>query len=1125
MATRFNILAADAQAVAVLQRELDIPHFMAAVLVARGHDDPSRARAFLHPSIERDWLDPYQVAGLSDAVDALERAVRDDLRITVFGDFDLDGISSTTVLTRALRALGAKAEPFIPRRTDEGYGITEAAIPRVMETEPEVLVTVDCGIACKNEVKTLQHHGVEVVITDHHEPADLVPESVPVCDPKLDSKSPSSILAGVGVACKVVQALGARFGKPHLWREYTDLATLGTVADLMPMRAGNRALVADGVARMNESPRPCLAALLQQAGAADKPVEASSLSFSLIPRLNAAGRMGDAQLALDLLMCDDYDEACRLAARLEEVNCQRRAIEAELAEIASLQAEEAYHGQRALVVSGEGWHEGVKGIVASRLVRTYGVPALLFTIDENGEARGSGRSVGNVNLFRAVESCADLLTRFGGHEAAVGVTLPADRLPEFTERLCSYMDGLPEECFHPRVEIDACVRLEELTMSNVEALQQMAPFGQENRPPRFLARNVILGRCRAVGADKNHLSCQLTDGRAQVAGIMFHCSDIASLMQCDSVVDAAFEVQIDEYRGRRSVKAMLSQLAPATPCAALEACLQPDNVNFVSDLYAASDAELCADCSECASDIARDERECEKNRACWEKRAAEDPAGLQDAVIAACIGEEGTLFDSQRRVLDALGSDRSVLAVMATGRGKSLTFQVHAACRALAGGGVSLFVYPLRALIADQAYHLDRALSPFGVVSEVLTGESTPDQRRSVFARIAEGGVDIVLTTPEFLSFHADEFAQSGNIDFMVVDEAHHIGLAKAGNRTAYARISQAVERLAPRKVLALTATASAEVADDVCEALGIVERICDDTSRPNLSIDDQRNSRRRETYLANLVATGEKTVIYVNSRQQSVSLARALRKQVPQMASMVGFYNAGLARVERTRIEELFRADDLRVLVATSAFGEGVDIPNIRHVVLYHLPFNEVEFNQMSGRVGRDGLPAQVHLLFGADDARINEGILQDATPSHDAMAQVYRRLRDLQRSGSNEPLCISNADLARSCSEAEPKHPIKPASAACAVSVFRELGLIETRSNAPGEDGAARTIHVNDDPPKVELTDSVRYREGQDEIEIFRAFRQWVLSGDAEELRRRVSRPILPTDECPPAQGEGDR
>lgn len=1107
MSARFNIRAAEPAAVSRLQRDLGLPRFIAATLVARGIDDPSDARRFLEPSLDRDWRDPYSIPGMDDTIDALEAAIRRNARIVVFGDFDVDGISATAVLTRGLRALGACAIPFIPRRSDEGYGITEAAIERVMELEPDFLVTVDCGIACAAEVRLLQQRGVEVAVTDHHEPADLVPQGVPVLDPKTDPSCPSCILAGVGVALKVVQALGGRFGYPHLWRSYTDLAALGTVADLMPMVDENRALVADGIARINDAPRPCIAALLGTSGAADKPVTSTNLSFSLVPRINAAGRMGDATPALDLLLTDDFDEAVRFAERLEGINDQRRSIEAELSEIAKAQAAEEYHGQRALVVAGEGWHEGVKGIVASRLVGIYGVPCLLFTI-EDGEARGSGRSVGQVNLFKAVESCSDLLTRFGGHEAAVGVTLPAERLPQFAERLCEYMDALPEGAFHPLIEIDACVDLAELTLENVEKLEDLAPFGQEMRVPCYLARDVSLSNCRAVGAEKNHFSCTLTTGAASVAAIMFHCSDIEALMHTDSVVNAAFEVQIDEWRGRRTVKAMLKSLSPARTCPAVAASLDPDSLSFVADLYATSDDELCADAPHSAEEVDAYEAARAENRAFWERKAAEDPQGLEDEIIHALIGDR-PLHESQREVLEHLRNDRSVLAVMATGRGKSLTFQVHAARLALAQHKASVFVYPLRALIADQAFHLTEALEGFGIAVATLTGESTPEERRQVVQALADGSCDIVLTTPEFLAYHAEKLARCGRIGFAVVDEAHHIGLAKAGQRVAYANIGRALERLGAPTVLALTATASDDVADDILTALPIDSCVCDDAGRPNLQVDDQRNLKNRDDYLANLVASGEKTVIFVNSREQSVILARQLRKRVPQLAPLIGFYNAGLSRAERKRIEGLFRAGALSVLVSTSAFGEGIDIPDIRHVVLYHMPFNAIEFNQMSGRAGRDGKPAWIHLLFSRADTRINEGILADATPDHDSLAQVYRCLRALQRQAGEGFFTLSNMELARQASQRA--HEVRPASAACGIAVFRELGLVETRTvYASGE--PTRSVRVVNVQSKVELTDSVRYREGLGEQEIYHAFKDWVMGSDAPTLQARVARPILP-------------
>ena len=1111
MSAQFKVSAADPHVVARLRQRFDLPDFIATIMVARGVVDDDQAERFLNPSIDRDWLEPYEMPGIGPVVDKLEEAIRERRHIVVFGDFDVDGVSATAVMTRGLRALGGYATPFIPRRFEEGYAITEASYARVKKLAPELIVTVDCGIACKSEVEMILADGVDVVITDHHEPSDQCPQGVALVDPKTDPNCPSSILAGVGVALKVIQALGGRFGFPHLWRSYTDLATLGTVADLMPMRDENRALVADGLARINTSPRPCLAALIGQAGVGGKTATATDLSFSVIPRLNAPGRLGDAQLALDLLMTDDFDTACKLALELETTNDKRRSIEAELSEMARAKAVEVYHGQRALVVAGEGWHEGVKGIVASRLVHTYGVPCLLFTIDGD-EARGSGRTVDQVNLFKAVESVAELTTRFGGHEAAVGVTLPANKLGEFTERLCAYMDQLPDDDFHPLIEIDTCVSLGELTLENVERLQALAPFGQENRVPCLLAHNVTLTNTRAVGTEKNHFSCTLTDGCSSVAGIMFHCTDIELLMKTTSLVNAAFEVQVDEWRGRRSVKAMLKSLAPAQACAALEACLDPSNVRFFSDLYAIDDEELRDRQPESSQDVEAYEADCATNRESWERRAAAEPKKLEADIVHALIGE-GQLHEKQQEVLDLLESGESTFCVMATGRGKSLIFHVHAARCALRDRTASLFVYPLRALISDQAFHLTNALSRFGITSRVLTGESSPEERKAIYDSLAAGECDIVLTTPEFLCLHADDLARSSRIGFVVIDEAHHVGLAKAGNRPAYHDLNNVIARLGNPCVLALTATASGGVARDVATILPIRSCVFDQSQRPNLVVDDRRGMKSREDFLANLIADGEKTVIYVNSRTSSVQLARALRQRVPQIALMIGFYNAGLSRAERARIEDMFRTGHLSVLVATSAFGEGVNIPDIRHVVLYHLPYNEIEFNQMSGRAGRDGQSAGVHLLYTRKDAMVNEAILAEMTPDRDRMAGLYRALRDLQREVGDGFFTASNADVAARASRRG--NEVSQDSAMCAIAVFRELGLIETRTTyASGE--VTRLVHVVPDASKVELESSVRYREGLDEQAIFQRFKNWALNETAEVLQQQIQRPILPGCAC---------
>lgn len=1099
---------------ALIARELGLPRFVASVMVSRGIDTLQEARRFIEPSLERDWRNPYEIEGMQEVVDALEGAVKERKHIVVFGDFDLDGISATTVMTRGIRALGGKVTPFIPSRFSEGYGLSLAALERVKRIGCDLIVTVDCGISCRDEVKAALDAGMSVVVTDHHEASDSVPQGVPLVDPKAQQDSPSHILAGVGVALKVIQALGSRFGFPHLWRSYTDFATLGTVADLMPMRDENRALVAEGLWQMNQEPRPCIAALAAASGMEGKPLTSTNLSFSLIPRLNAAGRMDDAELALDLLMSDSFEEASLYAQKLDEVNTRRRQIEAELSEVAMAQAKREYAGERVLVVAGEGWHEGVKGIVASRLVGTYGVPVLLFTI-EDGQARGSGRSVGNVNLFEAIESTSDLLTRFGGHGAAVGVTLPVENLAEFKRRLCKHMDSLPESEFKPMCEVDAMVNLHDLTIQDVEALDKLAPFGQENLEPVLFAHNVLLDQCRAVGAGKNHFSCKLTDGRAKVGGILFHCQDIESLVVTESIVDAAFTAQIDEWRGRRSVKAMLKAVVPSKACSCLDACLDEKQCEFVESLYGdeAEDGSEGPRGDEGARLEPSDEggegsSDASELREGWMRLGRENPQRLKDEIIRAIIGENSP-HAIQAEIMEMLERGHSVLGIMATGRGKSLVFQAHAAMLALTQGKASLFVYPLRALMSDQAFHLGKKFARFGLKCAVLNGDTPKDEREATYSGLADGTVDIVLTTPEYLSFHAEEIASSGRIGFMVVDEAHHIGQAKAGTRPAYKQLADVVSRLGGPVVLAVTATANDQIADDIQHTLPVSERVVDSTSRDNLHIDDQRGMLARDDYLAHIIGSGHKCVIYVNSREQSVGVARRLRRRVPQLAHMIGFYNAGLGRDERSRIEELFRDGSIRVLVATSAFGEGIDIPDIRHVVLYHMPFSDVEFNQMAGRAGRDGEDAWVHLLYGRQDVSVNRGILEEMTPCRDVMAQVYRRLKALQAESPGLLFTLAPDDLARLASEA--RHPVSLSAAECGLSVFSELGLIEA---TPCFAGGARSysIRVVEGAKKVELTDSVRYREGLDEIEDFLEFRNWAMKCDIHGLTVRVTHPIAP-------------
>jgi single-stranded-DNA-specific exonuclease len=1198
----WSLAPADESAAHALTQSAGVSIVLARLLLARGVTDADSARRFLEPDLHRDWRAPSALPGLDACADAVAHAVREKLKMAVFGDFDADGITATALLTLGLRELGAEAEPVVPHRLNDGYGLSSSVVERLVQMGAGLVITVDCGISSADEVSALVAAGVRVVVTDHHEPDGAVPTGVPVTDPKLPG-APFEGLAGAGVALKLLQAVGERLGSPDLWLAYADTAALGTIADVVPLLDENRALVAYGLERIRRDPRPGILALCEVSEIDPRAITTERVAYGLAPRLNAAGRVADPRQALELLMTSDPQRAVSLARELDEHNRARQSVERELVASARAQAERVFSpGDRALVLSAAGWHQGVKGIAAGRLATAYGVPTVLFCL-EDGVAHGSGRSVADVNLHAAVGSCAHLVTRFGGHAAAVGVTLAEADLPAFAECLRGTLASLPSERFQARLDIDAEVALADVDRELAAEIAALEPFGHGNPRPVLASRGVFMQARKRVGADGSHLKFDAYDGVASLPAIAFRLEGIDTVAGTESAVDLAYGLEVDEWRGRERVQLMVrdvvvheadrsapaaelvdnlfadaerilargdyegiedaesfhtklagvtfegrqdrvARLGPGTP---LRLVRQPDNpydqwacavfdptgdqVGFLNRRLAAALAPAIdrgADYDVSVTDVTggQDKGSLGVNVLVERRSETLGPEAAVDrkirrAALAAMsaveldaeltrhfIGDR-PLHDAQVRSLEHLANGRNCLTVMATGRGKSLIFHLHAARLALASGLASVFVYPLRALVADQAFHLEESFAEIGLDVRLVTGETSPGGRDELFAALREGDVDAVMTTPEFLERHAARFAEAGRVGLVVVDEAHHVGLARAGNRPAYAKLGEAVVTLGSPTVLAVTATAGDEVAVAIRDTLGIVETVLDPTVRDNLRVSDRRSAGDKVTELAALAVQGEKVIVYVNSREQSVRLASRLRQASPALSHAVAFYNGGVARAARHAVERAFRRGDIRVIVATSAFGEGVNIPDVRHVVLYHLPFNRVEFNQMCGRCGRDGSPATVHLYFGEKDARINEMILESSAPDLDDLRALYASLRALTQVGEDGWAEVTNAELADDVKRRRPRAKLSERGVSAGVGVFRELGLV-------GGEGAGgyRRLRLAD-PPDAKLdipTASVRYAEGLEEAAEFRDFRDWVLSATADDLLATFNRPILP-------------
>lgn len=1087
---RWDVLPNDGRTERMLCERLGISPLVARVLSARGIRSEKDAREFLHPSLKRDWADPLEIPGMEEAADRVERALAEGQRIAVFGDFDVDGMTSTCLLTQALRLFGGHADPYIPHRFGEGYGLSHEALVRVIEgSRPDLIITVDNGIAAATEVAWLLEQGVDVVITDHHEPGDLVPQGVPVTDPKLSSTCTSRELSGAGVALKLVCELGRRLGKPDLWWEFTDLAAMGTVSDMMTLQGENRSLVADGIGRMRRSTRAGIVALAATAGVELSDITADNLPFSLVPRLNAAGRMGTTEVAFDLLICDDIADATVLAGMLEQTNNERRETEAHLSEQALALIEDSYDGGRAIVIAGEGWHEGVKGIVASRIVSRFHVPAIVFSVND-GLARGSGRSVGTVDLFHAVEQCSDVLVRFGGHAGAVGVTCEVDHVDAFRTKLEHVLESLPPEQFEDRGEVTSIAGLGDFSQQNIDALEVLQPFGQGNKRPLFGVRGVFMRNRARVGYEGNHLRFVATDGKSSIPAIMFRTPEIDRAYACDGLVDIVADAVNETWQGRTHPKLMVRDILYRDEA-------ECEKGGIADELFNTGPQHA----SECV-----DEKDVNAKRR--SQLACLSVPELTERLRTFMIGEHD-LLPAQREALANLAAGRSTLCVMATGRGKSLIFHLHAARVALREGKASVFVYPLRALVSDQAFHLVEKFSEFGLGVRVLTGETSEEERVRIYAEVAEGTADVVLTTPEYLALHVNDLASSGRVGFVVIDEAHHAGVARGGNRGAYTRMPEVLQSLGSPAVLAVTATASAPVAREICRLLSIDEEdvVIDRSLRRNLHVVDHRDLRDRDTLLSSLVSTGDKTVVYVNSRLSAEGVARNLRVAVPELGHRIAFYHAGLSRELRLRVEEAFRDGRLCCIVSTSAFGEGVNLPDIRNVVLYHMPFGTTEFNQMSGRAGRDGRDARVHLLYGSRDAHINEQILSAEAPARDDLAVIYRALMTEARRMPDDTIALSDSEILARAQLIDERSRLCEAHVRTGLAVFGELGFLRVEGF---ED--RRRIRMVEAPAHMDLTDSIRYVEGQHSLREFLSFRDWALSSLPQEMLSRINRPITP-------------
>lgn len=554
--TRWNVRESSTAETEKLAAALDIPLFIAKLLVQRGMTTPETAAEFLHID-KKEFHDPYLFDDMKKAVERIERAVNDGESILIYGDYDADGVTSTSVMLSALKLLGAEPDFYIPNRFTEGYGPNEGAFRYAAEQGYTLIITVDNGISGVAEAKVLKELGVDLIITDHHEAGPELPQAFAIIHPNLEGGSyPFRELAGVGVAFKLAHAL---LKEPPT--ELLDLAAIGTIADLVPLTGENRLLVKKGLKQLRASERKGLHALLNKSSAKIHEANEETVGFAIGPRLNAVGRLSDADPAVELLMTEDAEIAEALASEIDAMNKERQSIVAEIAKEAMEMAEAQYKDDRVLIISKEGWNPGVVGIVASKLVEKFYRPVIILCEDkEKGTAKGSARSIEGFNMFRELSENRSILPHFGGHPMAAGMTLELQHIDELRINLNRQAEEMSDEDFIPVSNIDVEASISEIDLESISQLQMLSPFGMKNPKPKVLIEHTEIVSIRKIGAGQNHLKLSIKHDDQSLDAIAFGMGEVADQISPIANLDLIGELTINEWNNIKKPQLFVSDI-------------------------------------------------------------------------------------------------------------------------------------------------------------------------------------------------------------------------------------------------------------------------------------------------------------------------------------------------------------------------------------------------------------------------------------------------------------------------------------------------------------------------------------------------------------------------------------
>ena len=550
MNKRWQVYKVEDEKVDEIQKKYNINKLLAIILINRGITEDEQIEKFLNPRRD-DFYNPYGMPDMNIAVDRIMKAIENKEKTIIYGDYDVDGITSIATLSKFLTELGVENDYYLPNRLDEGYGLNNNALDKIAKGGTKLLITVDCGISAYEEIEYAKKLGLEVIVTDHHECPEKIPEALAVIDPKReDSTYPFSSLAGVGVTFKLIHAISIKLSldrKKYL--KYLDIVCLGTVADIVPLVDENRIIVSFGLMLVRETRNIGLRALIEITGYTA--IDSTAISFGIAPRINACGRMGEAEIALKLLLTASPEEAKEIANKLNLLNKERQEVEKSIInEAIEMIERDKLYNKDIIIVGSKNWHHGVIGIVASKITELYYKPSVLISF-EDGIGKGSGRSIEGFDLHEALTKCGDYLEKFGGHEMAIGLTLKEENFNAFKTKLEEITSETIDKEAVPSIKVDAIIEPKSINMDIFASMKLLEPYGESNSSPLFVSKNLKVESVRLLSNDK-HIKLTLRDGNILLSAIGFNLGD--KVVRLGDKIDLVYALEINKYNNTETIQ-------------------------------------------------------------------------------------------------------------------------------------------------------------------------------------------------------------------------------------------------------------------------------------------------------------------------------------------------------------------------------------------------------------------------------------------------------------------------------------------------------------------------------------------------------------------------------------------